>query len=169
MKLTQKYELFNFLQPGEKYINGHEMLKRAGDNLGTQENLDYFLSHQEEVPEEWKKYWIVFGNVRHPDNPEDVTYVYWRGDRWVERWCWLGLGVWDGGYRVLRRKSLGDLETGALEISNSEICPHTLKHTERLRGVAPEGIPKDVTNWVIEQFCADCGLLLKSVTIRDKK
>ena len=41
---------------------------------------------------------------RHPDNPENVYYVYWNDDRWVTNWNWLD-NDWNGNYRVLRRQS----------------------------------------------------------------
>lgn len=41
---------------------------------------------------------------RHPDDSENVAYVNWNGDRWVQNWNWLG-DDWNGNVRVLRRKS----------------------------------------------------------------
>lgn len=43
---------------------------------------------------------------RHPDDPENVAYVYWNEDsqRWIQNWNWLD-NDWNGNDRVLRRKS----------------------------------------------------------------
>ncbi len=42
---------------------------------------------------------------RHPDDSENVAYVYWDEDsqRWIQNWNWLD-NDWNGHDRVLRRK-----------------------------------------------------------------
>lgn len=118
-----QYEYLSFLEKDKQSISGEEMLKRAKklNAEGTQEDLKYILSHQNEIPEEMKGEYIVFTKVRHPNDSEDVAYVYWRGGGWVQDWHWLG-GGWDGNGRVLRRKSdtrsLGTLESRVQELES---------------------------------------------------
>lgn len=42
---------------------------------------------------------------RNPGNPENVAYVYWNDDRWIQDWNWLD-NDWNDNDRLLRRKSL---------------------------------------------------------------
>jgi len=40
---------------------------------------------------------------RNPDNTENVAYVNWDGNRWVQNWNWLD-NDFNGNCRLLRRK-----------------------------------------------------------------
>jgi len=40
---------------------------------------------------------------RHPDNSENVYYVYWNDNRWIKNYNWLD-NDFNENYRVLRRK-----------------------------------------------------------------
>lgn len=122
------FELYDFLKPGEDYVKGDVMLERAGKNIAAKEDVDWLLKHQNEIPKEWRRFYLLT-NWRHPDSPENVCCVYWGDGRWVADWGWLGVD-WYGLCRVLRRvssvtktlgtsdKSLGSLEARVLELEN---------------------------------------------------
>ena len=67
------------------------------------DNVSEFYSTQR-VFDGWCAGWPLH-DKRHPDNPENVYYVYWNDDRWVKNWNWLD-NKWNDNNRVLRRKSL---------------------------------------------------------------
>jgi len=87
-------ELVPFLKEGERYIEGEELVRRArGElraNLG-QRHAEYLLEHQEEIPEEFRKYYLAFpGTVwRDRDGVRYVACLYWRGRRWYPDFYWL--------------------------------------------------------------------------------
>lgn len=87
-------EIVSFLKDGERYINGEELVLRArGElraNLG-QRHAEYLLEHQEEIPEEFRKYYLVFTGTIWRDRRGDrcVAYLRWRGERWDLRFGWL--------------------------------------------------------------------------------
>ncbi len=92
------YEILGFLKEGEESIVGHEMIKRAAEmkaNLG-EDNGRYLLDHQQDIPESLRgKIYFAFTDF----------CVFWLDGCWVGRWNLLGDFYWDGGGRVLRRKS----------------------------------------------------------------
>ncbi|MEK7065347.1 MAG: hypothetical protein AAB963_02785 [Patescibacteria group bacterium] len=102
------YDILSFLRGNEKFVNGHIMVERAeemGANLGKDDG-EHLLKNQGDIPVELRgKVVFIFTNWRHPDDSEDVAYVYWGEDsqRWVQDWDWL-VYDWDGFVRVLRRK-----------------------------------------------------------------
>lgn len=97
--------LVSFFKDGESYVRGEEMVKRAekfGANLG-QRHAELLLDHQNQIPKEWRDYYLVFPGT------------IWRGrdgDRYVQSLCWLGtpwnlgflgLGLdWPSGGRLVR-------------------------------------------------------------------
>ena len=89
-----EFEFLSFFEEGETSVGGTEMLKRAKElnACGTQEDLDYLLSHQDEIPEEMRDKYIVFTEVtkRRPDDSEHVAYVFWDDDSrcWARYWRW---------------------------------------------------------------------------------
>jgi hypothetical protein len=100
--LPSQLELVSFLKRGflikrgEDYISGEELVKRAKElkaNLG-QQQAEYLLEHQEEIPEEWQRYCLVFtGTVwrdRHGDR--SVPCLGWDGRRWCLSLHWLEFG-----------------------------------------------------------------------------
>lgn len=90
-------ELVPFLKAGEDSIGGEEMVRRArGElraNLG-QRYAEYLLEHQQEIPKEFRKYYIVFtGTIWcHPPGRPRVAYLHWNGEQWVLDFRWLELG-----------------------------------------------------------------------------
>lgn len=100
-------KLVSFLKPDENYIEGEEMKKRAEKKnaaLG-QRQAEYLLEHQEEIPSEWRNYYLVFpGTIwRYRHGYLDVPCLRWYGVGWDLDFFRLGHG-WDDCGRLLRSK-----------------------------------------------------------------
>lgn len=98
-------ELASFLYQHETFVSGEEMRNRAkgmGVMLG-QRHAEYLLGHQEEIPAEWQKYYLVFpGTVwRGRNGGLSVPYLDWLGGRWYLSFGWLGPDF-RSGVRLLR-------------------------------------------------------------------
>ena len=98
-------ELLSFLKSGESFVSGNTMAdcaKENGANLG-QRQAEYLLSHQEDIPQEWRQYYLVFpGTVwQAAHGYRGVPCLGWDGGRWDLRFGWLG-SVWDAGDRLVR-------------------------------------------------------------------
>jgi len=100
------YEVLGFLREGEDYVTGRTMVERAKEmdaNLG-EDDGQHLLNNQQDIPTALRgKVVFVFTDWRHPDDSENVDYVYWYDDRWIRNGDWLGDG-WGDCDRVLRRK-----------------------------------------------------------------
>lgn len=100
-----KFKMVSFLKSGESYIKGEEMRRRAINmkcNFG-QTTAEYFLAHQDEIPKEFRKYYLVFpGTVwQYPRGSHGVPCLVWNGYWWNLYFYWLG-GGWCGiFYRLL--------------------------------------------------------------------
>lgn len=86
--------LATFLNHDEQYVTGDTMRERAkniGANLG-QRHAEHFLDHQEEIPESYRPYWLIFpGTVwRGRDGALLVPCLHWDGGRWLLSFDWLG-------------------------------------------------------------------------------
>ena len=87
-------ELVQILKPGEDTIGGEEMVHRArkelNANLG-QEDAEWLLEHQAEIPKEWRNCYISFpGTVwQGSDGDRYVPYLSWYGGRWYLSFDWL--------------------------------------------------------------------------------
>ncbi len=98
-------EIFSFLKEGEDHISGEKMQSRA-ENMGAslgQRHAEYLFEHQAEIPEVWRRFYLVFpGTVwRGPHGGMDVPYLRWDVEQWHLGFCWLERG-WDSGGRLLR-------------------------------------------------------------------
>ena len=105
---TLELELSEFLEPGEKYVEGDVMrdrAKKSGLMLGEQ-HARALLEQQECIPEAWRKFYLVFpGTVwRGRGGGLSVPYLYWYGGRWDLGFGWLGGGWVSGGRFVSLRK-----------------------------------------------------------------
>ena len=93
-KKFPKLELVEFLEKGESYINGEEIIKRAVKLKAdlNQYHAEYLLEHQDEIPEEWREFCIVFPATvwRHRGGRRYVPCLRWDGDRWYLSFDWLG-------------------------------------------------------------------------------
>lgn len=102
-------ELVPFLKGGETSVIGEEMARRArvelDANLG-QEDAEFLLAHQDEIPAEFQKYYLVFpGTVwRFSGGCRCVPCFDWGGLRWVLDFFWLGCGWGSDGRLVRPRK-----------------------------------------------------------------
>ncbi len=90
-----KTELVPFLKEGEERIGGEEMVRRSREELHIdlgQKHAEYLLDHQAEIPEEFRKFVMVFtGTVwRDRVGRRYVPYLYWFGERWCLGFGWLG-------------------------------------------------------------------------------
>lgn len=95
----------SFLNYDEKSITGSELEKRAGKlgaDLG-QHTTEWLLDHQNEIPEEWRRYYFVFpGSVwQDSDGGRRVPYLGWYGDRWCLDFGWL-VSIFDSPDRLVR-------------------------------------------------------------------
>jgi len=90
---TETLELAEFLHKGESYVGGDTMLARAKDhgNRAGQLHAEQLLRQQDEIPAEWREYYLVFSGTiwRHPHGNLCVPCLYWTGRRWFLDWAWL--------------------------------------------------------------------------------
>ena len=99
----------SFLKSGEDYVNGEEMVRRArlefNANYG-QEDAEWLLDHQNLIPAELRKFYLVFpGTVwQCADGDRHVLYLYWGGGRWILSFSCLGVGWCSGDRLVSPRK-----------------------------------------------------------------
>jgi hypothetical protein len=99
-------EFVSFQKPGESYINGEEMVRRARTelraNLG-QRHAEYLLKHQQEIPVEFRKCYLVFtGTVwRSLDGNRSIACLDWCSGQWALDFYRLG-GDWSSRGRLVR-------------------------------------------------------------------
>ncbi len=106
IKSVKDLILTPFLKDGENSINSEELISRARGKLKAnygQIHAEYLLEHQGEIPEEFRKYYLVFSGTiwRGPDGLRSVPYLCWSGGQWYLDWHWLDLGWYDRD-RLLR-------------------------------------------------------------------
>ncbi len=103
------FELIPFLKNGESYIRGEEMLRRArGQNVDlSQEDAEWLLDHQHEIPEEFRTYYLLFlGSVWQIRNRDCfIPYLHWGDGKWCLSWVWLGCGWGSEGCFLRLRKA----------------------------------------------------------------
>jgi len=83
----------DFLEEGEPYIGGEEMVSRA-KNRGIRTGLRHaeaMLREQEKIPVDQRKYVLIFPEVwQDPRGYRGVFYLFWSGERWNLDFRWLG-------------------------------------------------------------------------------
>ena len=136
-----KYELLKVLKEGESYIKGEELIKRAKElnAASTQEDFDWFLAHQEEIPREWRDYYVVFADYTQRDcrGYLYVACLYFGGEQWDLSFRRLD-GDWCGGGLFPRRKS-GSFDT-----------PESLDRKELIKKVlALESAVKEIKDFLV--------------------
>jgi len=96
-----------FLHEGETHIKGDVMFGRAVElgNRAGQQHAERLLSRQEIIPEEWRKFYLVFPGTKWCNSLGFllVPYLRWYGARWYLDWDWLGR-AWDSRARLVRCK-----------------------------------------------------------------
>ena len=102
-------EVVPFLKKGEDYISGEEMLRRARVELDAnydEEDAEYVLEHQYEIPEEFRPYYLIFPGTGWLDlqGIHNVPALYWNDERWNLGFFWLTSGWRSLGRFVRPRK-----------------------------------------------------------------
>lgn len=88
-----KPELVEFLKDGEDYVSGDEMVKRTdSEDCGGQRTAEAMLREQDKIPQEFRKYYLVFPKTvwRLRLGGRRVAYLHFRGGRWYLGFFWLG-------------------------------------------------------------------------------
>lgn len=101
--------LDTFLREGESSVVGHTMLERAKEGAeergarAGQLHAERMLEHQEKIPVEWRKFYLVFTGTVWRDSDGDlfVPCLYWDVGKWHLRWFCLGPD-WGGFARLVR-------------------------------------------------------------------
>ncbi|MBI4118876.1 MAG: hypothetical protein HY452_01275 [Parcubacteria group bacterium] len=100
-------EPVSFLKEGKDCIGGEEMVRRSREelhaNLG-QRHAEYLLENQHEIPEELRKFVLVFtGTIwRLGGGGRGVPCLVWGGGRWRLDFGWLVSDFRRSGCRLLR-------------------------------------------------------------------
>lgn len=98
-------ELAEFLKKGETSVIGDVMFDRAVelDNRASQQHAERLLAQQDSIPEEWRKFYLVFPGTkwRHSGGGPLVPYLRWSGVKWYLGWRWLGYH-WNSDCRLVR-------------------------------------------------------------------
>jgi len=98
--------LQEFLREGESRVGGEEMIKRAESKTGLR-HAEAMLRNQENIPVEWRKYYLVFPEVwRSLFGVRRVWCLYFNGGRWRPGCSWLGFDFGSDGRLVGSRKYL---------------------------------------------------------------
>ncbi|GEM_PF-2025190 len=102
-------ELVSFLKQDENSVKGEEMVRRARVELDAsygQEDAEWLLGHQNEIPVEFQKYYLVFtGTIwRGSYGRRYVSYLFWDGEHWCLSFFWLGHDFFSGDRLVRPRK-----------------------------------------------------------------
>lgn len=100
-------ELSEFLKVEDGgYVNGAEMMKRSKKigGLTGYAHAQYLFSHQKEIPDEWKKFFLIFAGCELEDSVgyRRVPDMYFLDDRWHFVFCWLAYDFY-GSCRLVRR------------------------------------------------------------------
>ncbi len=90
-------ELATFKAEGEEDLYGEEVVDRvlALDGMLGQRHAEYLLAHQDEIPEDFQRYSLIFpGTIwRSPEGNHQVPCANWRQGSWE-----LTFGIVEGGF-----------------------------------------------------------------------
>lgn len=95
-------ELVPFLKEGDNRISGKEMVRRSREELNAnlgQRHAEFLLEHREEIPKEFRDYFLCFSGTiwRDCSGRRCVPYLYWRISK---QWWGLGFGWLVDGFSV---------------------------------------------------------------------
>jgi hypothetical protein len=105
-------ELQEFLQKGEDYVDGEEMVRRAKEQgvLSGLRHAEAMLRNQERIPVEWRKFVLVFPEVwQSPNDYRGVWILCWIEGRWRLGRRWLDRRFFSFSllpFRLVRPRSL---------------------------------------------------------------
>ena len=101
-------ELVSFLMGNESSVNGEEVVRRARilDVNYSQEDAEWLLANQNEIPVEFRKYYLVFTGTVWQDSISyrNVSCLGWYGRRWCLLFSWLDDDWYSYGRLVRPRK-----------------------------------------------------------------
>lgn len=114
-----RYKLYNPLKSDEKYyIPLKEAIKHAkkeGINI-TQKDLEWLKKHQDEIPQDWKEYWLYATEIlEDPDGRRCVPCLDWYDGRWILHFLRLGSDFGRSARFVRPRESWNALSLSSLE------------------------------------------------------
>lgn len=134
-------ELYSCLKGGEGFITGDVMIERAEVVYG-QEDAEWLLEHQKEIPKEWQGHYIVFTGTVWQDSDGDrlVACLRWDGGRWVLDFFWLVFD-WFSAVRLVRfKKNIVNrvLDNKSSELETSGVLGRLEKMREELESIIKE-------------------------------
>lgn len=102
-------ELVPFLRDGESAIRGYDLIGRARYELDAnygQEDAEFLLDHQDKIPVQFRKYYLVFTGLvwRVSGRRRYVPCLDWGGGRWFLHFRWLDRDFDSDGRLVRPRK-----------------------------------------------------------------
>ena len=120
---SPRLSLSGFLEEDESRVLGETMLERGKNTaeqlgkLAGQHHLETMLEHQDEIPVEWREFYLVgAGTVwRDGDGYRWVAYLGWNGDEWVLYFDSLRGSRWSSNDRLVRVSQVSQEELGFSE------------------------------------------------------
>ncbi len=108
-RLNSTIDSVSFLKWKETSVNGEEMVRRARVELDAnygQEDAEWVLEHQDKIPVELRKFYLVFPATvwQGVYGCRRVPCLSWDGVRWYLRFGWLDSGWRSRGRLVSPRK-----------------------------------------------------------------
>lgn len=109
---TNGHKIDLYLSDNQKrdgYVVGTKLRKKLDDKPTLNANvLDYFLEHQELIPESWKGKCVFFWADIYRGSLDDlyVRCLCWRGGRWRSYCLWLDLSFYSSSPAVVASQEL---------------------------------------------------------------
>ena len=119
---SPRLSLSGFLEEDESRVLGETMLERGKNTaeqlgkLAGQHHLETMLEHQDEIPVEWREFYLVgAGTVWQGGlGYRSVAYLIWDGGKWVLSFGYLG-DDWDSSAQLVRVSQVSQEELGFSE------------------------------------------------------
>ncbi len=106
----REYELLPILRDGEDSVTWAQVSQRAqaANALLGEEDANWFVAHQAEIPVELEQFGLIFTEWRFVKHPTGIPCLrcrpksWWRAKKWVDDWLFVSpVGANDG--RLVRR------------------------------------------------------------------